>query len=340
MAQGFTPQPLPVDDADVVGDVNRHTHGTEFYGTSSNFVLLNRFFAYARQHLPPGQGNSSNRDGTSYLSLAGGGGIDPSFCQDRTSPRTSISGSGLADGSVLSIVNLLSNDEALESRSRPNVPPHVRSNGREVLGNSPVTLRRDRNDGNASLTRHDTSTTTYPNSPSGEDASIPYPSAHISTKEAPTLESSLQTAKRRLEREYVRLFMSNLHHLHPMLDPIAFVTQCEEEVWNVREQLEMKEDARHFFALYNIVVAVGAINAGASIAQSFKREADLCMKQSTTQSPNSSLSLFSQELSKGYFHKAKSLLGNFFEVCSLESAQTLLLMVGHPPPIVSLVTLR
>ncbi|KAJ6443673.1 Zn(2)-C6 fungal-type DNA-binding domain-containing protein [Purpureocillium lavendulum] len=198
LATDFSSQPIPVNNADVVGDVNQHTHGTEFYGTSSNFVLLNQFFTYAQQNLPAGQ-----------------------------------------------------------ERSAP--------------------------------------------------------------------ESPLQVAKKRLEREYVRVFMSNLHHIHPMLDPIAFSARCEQAIWGVHTPLERSRDQRRFFALYNIVVAVGALIADASITQNFEQDIMLCMKQ-PAQRQNTNVPLSSQTLSKQYFRKSRALLGDIFEVCSLESAQTLLLM--------------
>jgi hypothetical protein len=139
-------------------------------------------------------------------------------------------------------------------------------------------------------------------------------------------DTSLQAVQQRLEREYVRQFMDNLHHLHPMLDPIAFTTKCEDQIWNVKASSERNKGQRHFFALYNIVVAVGALVSGPGLAQAFGQDIQLCMKQSVQgQSPN--LSSSSQELSKTYFRKSRALLRNVFEVCSLESAQTLLLMV-------------
>jgi hypothetical protein len=336
LAKVFAPQSLPVDNADVVGDVNQHTHGTEFYGTSSNFVLLNQFFAYAQQHVPPGHASSSNRNETSYLSPASGGASEPSSFQDQNSPWTSggiVSGPGLTARSPVSIVNLLSNEEALEPPSRPKTPPHVTENQQDVSGGSSLTPSHTRNESHMGLIQHDIPTLTHQNSSGEDSASNTRSSAHLATKEEPVPESPLQVAKKRLEREYVRLFMSNLHHLHPMLDPIAFAARCEEVIWDVHTPLERNKDLRHFFALYNIVVAVGALVAGSSINQNFERDINLCMKQ-PTQCQNSSLPLSSQALSKKYFRKSRALLGDVFEVCSLESAQTLLLMVSHPPAIV------
>jgi hypothetical protein len=111
-----------------------------------------------------------------------------------------------------------------------------------------------------------------------------------------------------------------------MLDPISFAKQCEELVWNSPTSMESSKTQRHFFALYNIVVAVGAIVAGSCITQDFERDINICMRL-PAQGQDFNPSRLSQELSKKYFQKSRMLLGDVFEVCSLESAQTLLLMV-------------
>ncbi|RBQ77149.1 hypothetical protein FVER14953_13907 [Fusarium verticillioides] len=89
--------------------------------------------------------------------------------------------------------------------------------------------------------------------------------------------------------------------------------------------MESNKTRRHFFALYHIVVAVGAIVAGSCITQDFERDINICMKL-PAQGQDFNPSRLSQELSKKYFQKSRMLLGDVFEVCSLESAQTLLLM--------------
>ncbi|KAI5461881.1 fungal-specific transcription factor domain-containing protein [Mariannaea sp. PMI_226] len=317
----FAPQSLPIDNTDVVGDVNQHTHGTEFYGTSSNFVLLNQFFAYAQKHLPPGYASSRHCKETSYLSPASGGASESSPFQDERGPWATggiVQGPAPAAQSSVSIVNLLSNEEALEPPSRPKTPQYVGENQQEGSRRFSPSPSRAANESHTSPLTHQT----HSNGQSVGDARS---STQLATKGKPVLESPLQAAKKRLEREYVRLFISNLHHLHPMLDPIAFVAQCEQVIWDVDTPLESNKNLRHFFALYNIVVAVGALVAGSSIAQNFEGDINLCMKQ-LTQQQNLSLPLSNQALSKQYFRKSRALLGDVFEVCSLESTQTLLLM--------------
>lgn len=324
-----------MDGADGVGDVNQHTHGTEFYGTSSNFVLLNQLFAHARQHLPLGHENSGNRNETPYLSPPSVSSSVPSSFPDRNGSWTSgglVSGAGqtsLPSGRI-SIVNLLSNEEPLSPPSRPKTPVHVvETNQRDGLGACPRASSRARDGSSLNPHQHEVQLLAQRNSQREDGTSDPRLYAHLSTKEKPLSGTPVRMAKRRLEREYVRLFMSNLHYLHPMLDPIAFVARCEEEIWSVHTPLEKKKDLRHFFALYNIVVAVGALVAGSFITQDFGQDINLCMEQSA-QSQTSNPPISSQALSKDYFRKSRALLGDIFEVCSLESAQTLLLMVSYP----------
>ncbi|CAG9956816.1 unnamed protein product [Clonostachys rosea f. rosea IK726] len=321
----FAPQSLPVGNADVMGDVNQHTQGTEFYGTSSNFVLLSQFFAYAQQHLPPRHSSSSNCNEGSYLSLASSRPSGPSSAHDQNSPWTSdgvVSGPGLPTRSPLSIVNLLHNNEALEPPSRPKTQTHVAENQQGVPEDSSLALSRTRNGSYTGLIQDGIPTLHQQHSLNGESGRNLCSSAHPATKERPVPERSLHAAQKRLEREYVRLCLSNLHHIHPMLDPIALAARCEDEIWNVDAPLETNKGLRNFLALYYIVVAIGALGATAGISQHFERDIKMCMKEC----PNSSLPVSSQSLSTKYFRKSRALLGDVFEVCSLESAQTLHLM--------------
>ncbi|KAG5769323.1 hypothetical protein H9Q72_003417 [Fusarium xylarioides] len=277
-----------IDDGDVVGDINQHTHGTEFYGTSSNFVLLNQFFVYAQKNLPPGHPNSSGNAG--FLSAKAHDG--------------NVIGHGLVTQSPISIVNLLSDRGVLEPPSRPKTPPTRAAAQDEVQARSSLEMRQ----GTAGL----------------ED-SAPRNHPATTSQNRAFADNSLSSSKQRLEREYIRQFFNNLHHLHPMLNPIAFAKQCEELVWSSPTSMESNKTQRHFFALYHIVVATGAIVAGSCITQDFERDINVCMRL-PAQGQDFNPSRLSQELSKKYFRKSRMLLGDVFEVCSLESAQTLLLM--------------
>ncbi|PNP78734.1 hypothetical protein FNYG_07876 [Fusarium nygamai] len=277
-----------IDDGDVVGDINQHTHGTEFYGTSSNFVLLNQFFVYAQKNLPPGHPNSSGNTG--FLSAN---------AQDGN-----VIGHGLVTQSPISIVNLLSDRGVLEPPSRPKTPPTRAGAQDEIQARSSLE------------TRHGTA---------GLEDSVHRDRLTAASQNRASADNSLSSSKQRLEREYIRQFFNNLHHIHPMLDPIAFAKQCEELAWSSPTSIESNKTQRHFFALYHIVVAVGAIVAGSCITQDFERDINICMKL-PAQGQDFNPSRLSQELSKKYFRKSRMLLGDVFEVCSLESAQTLLLM--------------
>ena len=47
--------PQEISNGDEIGDVNERTHGMEFYGTSSNHVLLNQLFSFVRNNRRHGQ---------------------------------------------------------------------------------------------------------------------------------------------------------------------------------------------------------------------------------------------------------------------------------------------
>ncbi|KAF4951217.1 hypothetical protein FGADI_7622 [Fusarium gaditjirri] len=260
----------------------------EFYGTSSNFVLLNQFFVYAQKNLPPGH-PSSNSD-TGFLSTS--------------AHESNATGHGLVTRSPISIVNLLSDREVLEPPSRPKTPQMRAGAQGDIQGHSTLETRQG-TEGLEDSVHHDPPAATSQNRPSTDN--------------------SLSSSKERLEREYIRQFFNNLHHIHPMLDPIAFAKRCEELVWSSQTSMERNKTQRHFFALYHIVVAVGSIVAGSCITQDFERDINVCMKF-PAQGQDFNPSRLSQELSKKYFRKSRMLLGDVFEVCSLESAQTLLLM--------------
>jgi hypothetical protein len=323
LIEALTPQTLPVHDSDVVGDINQHTHGTEFYGTSSNFVLLNQLFAFAQQHLPPGHARSSGCNETSYLSPSGYSGNDPRASGEH------ISGPDLATlpQGRISIINLLSNEEALSMPPSPKTPTRVTNKQPHSLRVPLVTSSRTRDGNQQNSIQHDNPMLTPQYSRSMHAANHTLSFSHLATSDRPMSVTPIRVAERQLEREYVRLFMNNLHHLHPMLDPTIFTARCEEEIWDAHTPPEGKKHLRHFLALHKIVVAIGALVAESSVSRDFRREIKLCMEQ-VAQPYSSRQPISSQTLSKNYFRKSRELLGDVFEVCSLESAQTLLLMVN------------
>jgi hypothetical protein len=315
----------------VVGDVNERTQGTEFYGTSSNFVLLNQLFAFARQHHPSRHAGSNGHKTTPSLFPASVGDHDEYPTPHGNHLSTSDEHDarpGLATLSQdrVSIINLLSNEEVLSPASGRKTPLRVTSDRQVNPGDSGVTSGRALNGVPASTVRESSMAAPH----STQDEHTANLAAHASTvtgqSHQDTTTSSTEIANRRLEQVYIHSFLDNLHHLHPMLDPVLFEEQCERHVWGTHTSIERHKCSRHFFALYNIVVAVGALVAGTTVVKNLGRDMQLCVAQSA-QTENWKPVVSSQAISRIYFRKSKDLLGDASEVCSLESAQTLLLMV-------------
>jgi hypothetical protein len=338
----FRDDEMTDQDPDMVGDINNHTSGTEFYGTSSNFVLLNQLFSHAQLRLPREGVGPMFQDGTPHLSPSGGirNSQNQLLSGSGPSPESAIQGSIAGSSPQLqigpgriSIVNLLYNEENLSPPSRPKTPVTTTNKVLGSSGSSSNTAkysnqgthdpgRRRRRD-SARLpraTRHED----LPDNPSTASHTHP-PNADRSNKDSSARD--VQGAETRLEKEYVRIYFHNIHHIHPILNPAQFTARCEEEVWNSSSSARPSADRMHFFALYNIVVAVGALIAGLDVAQQFERDLKICARLLLSRDPSQIIS--SQKLSKIYFWKARSLLGDVFEVCSIESAQTHLLMVSH-----------
>ncbi|KAK6815112.1 hypothetical protein RU639_008650 [Aspergillus parasiticus] len=129
----------------------------------------------------------------------------------------------------------------------------------------------------------------------------------------------------RLEMEYVNLFFDNIHNSLPFLDRELFTGRCEQEIWVKSAVKKLRRDQMHFFALYNAVLAVVALTASADAFLSLRTELEISSTEcSSSRTPrNVPSSIF---LSKMYFRRARQLLGDIFEVCSIESAQALLLL--------------
>jgi hypothetical protein len=322
---------LSVNGLDVVGDVNQRTHGTEFYGTSSNFVLLNQLFAFARKHHPSGYVSYKGHKATSYLFPASVGDHDEIPTPSGNSLSTSDEhddrpGLTALSQNRVSIISLLSNEGVLSPPSNPKTPQHVTSDQRITPDDSVVISSRASERLPDSTVRENPMV--VPQSTQNEyTANL---ATHSYTSTGPdnrvTTAPPTQASKSRLEQVYIHVFLDNLHHLHPMLDPVLFEERCERDVWGTHTTVERCKGSRYFFALYNIVVAVGALVAGSNVIKNLGRDVQLCTVQ-LTQPENPELAVSSQTVSRVYFRKSKDLLGDASEVCSLESAQTLLLMV-------------
>lgn len=137
----------------------------------------------------------------------------------------------------------------------------------------------------------------------------------------------------KIERECIRLYFQNLHCIHPIINQSLFLQQCEHEIWpdatgEPASRLDRKKLS--FLALFYIVLAIGAITAG---------DTSLLVWEDTIRILNEAEKKQSMETAEGsdifppiraarlFFHKSKDCMGDVFETSSLESAQTLFLMV-------------
>jgi hypothetical protein len=290
---------------------------------SSNYVLLNQLFSYAQLNLEHGPSGSEGQDESSRLPRPNTDAQSPSSAPihsawNRGGQTTGFNNAPGGRAGIVSIVNLLSNEEALIPPSRAKTP-HDFTAGESHHSQAPTadsqpSLLASNDDRRPNLAGHAQYSSMLPGlcAPQSREAS-----SH----------TTLLLAKRRLEREYVRNYFHNLHYLHPMLNSSDFMATCEDHIWCVDAPNERAKDRRHFFALYNIVVAVGALVAGLDFSNEFGRELstyDESLRGHRRPSPP----FTSQMFSRIYFRKSWTLLGDVFEVCTLESAQTLLLMVG------------
>lgn len=286
---------------------------------SSNYVLLNQLFSYAQMHLEHRPVGSEGQDASSTLNRPNLDSHDPSSAPlhtawDRGGQATGFNRPGGQAG-LVSIVNLLSNEETLIPPSRAKTPQDLtveESHHQQASMTDPTLDSRDKR--RSSPANHAQSSFVSPGFDTTHRCEA---SSHV----------VLVLAKKRLEREYVRNYFHNLHHLHPMLDSSDFMATCEDHIWSVDEPNERAKDWRHFFALYNIVVAVGALVAGVDVLHEFGKELKM-YDENLRGHRRSSPPFTSQMFSRIYFRKSWTLLGDVFEVCTLESAQTLLLMVG------------
>ena len=298
--------PQEISNGDEIGDVNERTHGMEFYGTSSNHVLLNQLFSFVRNNRRHGQlcSSSMNPLVTSNDETEGGGSSADHRHGDQPSERPSA-------------VNLLSIEEPLFPPSRRNTPPPTSQSMESHEASSRANPTTGPRSANASSLRLASSTI--------DDSSHLRSPGRVSNDDTP------HTAIRhRFERELVRNYLHNMHYLHPMVDGAEFVLRCEAEVWSPDASASKSSQRRHFKALFHIVIAVGALVAGREVAEEFSQDI-LAIEQSKHRPSSVSPQVSLRMLSRSYFQEARAFLGDVFEVCSLESAQTLLLMVGSTP---------
>lgn len=144
---------------------------------------------------------------------------------------------------------------------------------------------------------------------------IPSPDSMIVSQNTPS--------SHEIEKGCINLYFANLHLIYCFLDKGKFMARCEKEIWS--QESAFRTSSR-FPALYNAVVAVGALTAGDdTVLTETQEKVQEFLDDSSKQSDQQFYPPL--ELAKRYFARAKSLLGDIFEVCCLENVQTLLLMV-------------
>jgi hypothetical protein len=140
------------------------------------------------------------------------------------------------------------------------------------------------------------------------------------------------TASVEIEKECIQLYFANLHVIYYILDQSSFIRRCENEIWSATQRgvtsVQLDRKRSRFLALYHAVVAVGVLTAGddTSVLQSCYHISSFLDRSRGGLSEGSMYPPL--ELAKTYFEKAKTLLGDVFESSSLETTQTLFLMVG------------
>ncbi|KAJ9614973.1 hypothetical protein H2200_001047 [Cladophialophora chaetospira] len=134
-----------------------------------------------------------------------------------------------------------------------------------------------------------------------------------------------------IEKECISRYFANMNVIYYVLEKAPFLTRCEKEIWSKAISAPIANEGRHgsrFPALYSAVVALGALTSGDDIVEQSSTDARLFWEALAKQSgagASSAIkhSLLPRELAYAYFARARGLLGDFFEACSLETQQTL-----------------
>ncbi|KAJ5812201.1 fungal-specific transcription factor domain-containing protein [Penicillium riverlandense] len=260
-------------EEDGVSAQNKHTTGTEFYGNSSNFALLNQLVSCVR-------GLAAKPAGSTLDTVQA-----PS-----------------------SIVEIFYDEQSHLQDPVPASPVTVAGRTSEFRPSHKVD----------SVTR-DSQTPVNP----GE--SNPTVSQIHQINQLPSSWGCFIGTPMRLEMEYVYMYFENIHNIHPFLSKADFVARCRREVWTRSSVKQLHQDKLHFLSLYNAVLSVAALTAGTHALSEYRNELDKPPESSPQNKPPSTPPS-SLLLSRLYFWRARRLLGDIFEVSSIDSAQALLLM--------------
>lgn len=313
--------------------MNKHTKGMEFYGTSSNFALLSQLISKARSRL------SSHSARDSHLRFGAYNSREPAGRWPRRQEELLPTTSEVLENEAytgtrkvlkekrISLVDLLFDEDSA-------IPDSETQDAAQSPGmKTPAARANPYNQGDG--TRHSREMLVRPQLQDLNQVGR-FQTNDLSTKAVlgngvsnPDIANSLADTRwveLQLEKEYIRIFFDNLHYIHPFLSQTAFIAQCERDVWNHVGHQHLWKQKSHFFALYNTVIAVGALTAGTDLVESFR--SSLVKQRPRRDLKQGTLTPTSVDLSKIYFARAKKSLGDYFEVCSLEGVQALILMVS------------
>lgn len=250
---------VPSPKEETVDAQNMQTTGTEFYGNSSSFALLNQLLSHVRKV-------SINPVGSTLDTVQSPSSIVAMFYDEHTylpdpMPPTPVTAAGRRSQSMTGQKTVpLTRVPAISVTSTWEANPNIHSE--EQLSDS-------------------------------RDCFVGNPE--------------------RLEREYVNLYFDNIYNIQPFLSKAEFTARCERDIWVTSSLKRLHPSQMHFMSLYNAVLSIAALTAGPDALRPFREELE--------DPPPSSLLL-----SKLYFWRARRLLGDMFEICSIESVQALLLM--------------
>jgi hypothetical protein len=250
-------------------------------------------------------------------------GLDP----NRAAGEIQTTSKGPLGADRLSIVNLLYDDET--SVSEPNSKLLVVTHKEKARPDTCASVRRHSQDKDTEpsefATTGDFHTARLANKTERVAPAHPYRRGTFPTNQASDNYGRSRT-ELAIEKEYLRLFFTNLYYIHPFLSQTQFEARCETTIWSRWPLTEIARGDLHFVALYNVILAVGSLIGSQDTFIGYKKqlEHDLGTSHSDISTATSSI-----QLSRIFLDRSKRLLGDCFEVCSLESAQTLMLMVSH-----------
>jgi hypothetical protein len=330
--RGFFKDPTPAKDDyrisrvlenETLLAVNHQTSGTEFYGPSSNFVSLNKLLSKARQLIATTPTVTDLPDchpvSSGVLPASSANSPQPATVRSHSTtvhtPRVTHNIASIDPSQTpLSVVNLLCDETASLPDPRPASPVTVAGRAQKQPSTAPVTPATIQ-----TTSPHGINGYQQPDTPDNQPMSNPAQTTAQNSSDC------FFGNPMSLEIEYVNLYFHNLHNILPFLDPYIFKARCEREIWATSALKRLRRNQMHFLALYNAVLAVGALTAPTDALESSRTELGAPWEEGHPHGQKVAPS--SIRLSKLYFQRARRLLGDVFETCSLEGSQTLLLLV-------------